>query len=294
MEIGRKGTCKRRVINLQLNNESHRGVFRFRKETMRMMKKFYTRKCLCMGRKALLLVVLAGMLAGTAACSGKETVLLESEDLVRMEGGEFLSESFSAGEDLTKEEAETLERVEESTLFIHICGAVERPGVYELPVGSRIYEAVEEAGGFTQEAADDYLNLAYRLEDGWKVEIPERKSLGLESEEAEKEKGGEEAEYKAAIISGIAPDTSFQTGAMKGTETETTGETDDGLVDINTASKEELLTLPGVGESRAQSIISYREKNGGFSRIEDIMRVEGIKEGMFAKMKDKICVRGVR
>jgi competence protein ComEA len=81
---------------------------------------------------------------------------------------------------------------------------------------------------------------------------------------------------------------------VTGTEAGTAGETDGGLVDINTAAKEELLTLPGVGESRAQSIISYREKNGGFSRIEDIMRVEGIKEGMFAKMKDKICVRGVR
>lgn len=245
-----------------------------------------------MGRKALLLAVLAGMLAGTAACSGKETVLLESEDLVRSEGGRLLSEELSVREELTETEAP--EQVEESTLFIHICGAVERPGVYELPVGSRIYEAVEEAGGFTQEAADDYLNLAYRLEDGWKIEIPARKSLELESEGTEKEKGGEDAEYKAAVISGIAPDTGFRTGAVAGTEEGMAGEADDGLVDINTAAKEELLTLPGVGESRAQSIISYREKNGGFSRIEDIMRVEGIKEGMFAKMKDKICVRGVQ
>ncbi len=63
-------------------------------------------------------------------------------------------------------------------------------------------------------------------------------------------------------------------------------------MDINTATKQELCTLPGVGESRAESIISYRERNGGFERIEDIMKVEGIKEGMFSKMKDKICVRG--
>lgn len=159
-------------------------------------------------------------------------------------------------------------------------------------VGSRIYEAIEEAGGFTQEAADDYLNLAYRLEDGWKIEIPERKGSGEESGEAEKD--GEDAAYKAVVVSGIAPDTGVRAGAVTGTEAGTAGETDGGLVDINTAAKEELLTLPGVGESRAQSIISYREKNGGFSRIEDIMRVEGIKEGMFAKMKDKICVRGVQ
>lgn len=253
-----------------------------------MIKKIFTKKYLCMGKKVLLLAVLAGMLAGTAACSGKETVLLETEDLVRIEGGEHLSEDFFTEEDAV----EAPEQVEESTLFIHICGAVENPGVYELPVGSRIYEAIEEAGGFTQEAADDYLNLAYRLEDGWKIEIPERKSCDAESGEAEKD--GEDAAYKAAVVSGIAPDTGVRAGAVTGTEAGTAGETDGGLVDINTAAKEELLTLPGVGESRAQSIISYREKNGGFSRIEDIMRVEGIKEGMFAKMKDKICVRGVR
>lgn len=253
-----------------------------------MMKKIFTKKYLCMGKKVLLLAVLAGMLAGTAACSGKETVLLETEDLVRIEGGEHLSEDFSTEEGAV----EAPEQVEESTLFVHICGAVENPGVYELPVGSRIYEAIEEAGGFTQEAADDYLNLAYRLEDGWKIEIPERKGSGEESGEAEKD--GEDAAYKAAVVSGIAPDAGVRAGAVTGTEAGTAGETDGGLVDINTAAKEELLTLPGVGESRAQSIISYREKNGGFSRIEDIMRVEGIKEGMFAKMKDKICVRGVR
>ena len=68
--------------------------------------------------------------------------------------------------------------------------------------------------------------------------------------------------------------------------------TDNQLVDLNTATEEELVALPGIGESRAKSIIAYREKNGGFSKIEDIMKIEGIKEGMFAKMKDKICVRG--
>lgn len=265
-----------------------------------MTKKFYTEKYLYMGRKALLLTVLTGMLAGMTACSGKETVLLEMEDIVRTDSGSFqedLPEGFSA--DVSEDRAKAPEQVEESTLFIHICGEVEKPGVYELPVGSRIYEAVEEAGGFTQEAAENYLNLAYRLEDGWKIEIPAREDLRQDREETAEDRDGnkageikEAAEYKAAVITGIAP------GAVPGTETgtlaETAEDTGGGLVDINTAAKEELLTLPGVGESRAQSIISYREKNGGFSKIEDIMKVEGIKEGMFAKMKDKICVRGVR
>lgn len=256
---------------------------------MRRMKKNFTEKYLYMGKKALLLAALAGMLAGTAGCSGKETVLLDVEDLVSAEDGGILAEEVSGD---FPEGSKVPEQVEESTLFIHICGAVEKPGVYELPAGSRIYEAVEEAGGFTQEAADDYLNLAHRLEDGWKIEIPARKDLEQDGED-EAGRKGEETEYWIAVVSGIAPDAGSKAGSLTGAGGEA-GESADGLVDINTAGAQELQTLPGVGESRAQSIISYREKNGGFSRIEDIMKVEGIKEGMFAKMKDKICVRGVR
>ena len=170
--------------------------------------------------------------------------------------------------------------VEISTLFVHICGEVMRPGVYELPEGSRVYEAVEEAGGFTQDAAADYVNLAYILEDGWKIEIPSWENLETDGEG----KGN-------GISSGISADAGWTGNGTGDFGGDASG---DGLVDINTATKQELITLPGVGESRAESIISYREKNGGFSRIEDIMKVEGIKDGMFAKMKDKICVRGVK
>ena len=146
--------------------------------------------------------------------------------------------------------------MEESTLFVHICGQVVSPGVYELPLGSRIYEAVEAAGGFTQEAEQNYVNLAQVLEDGLQIEIPD------------KEGALEKKQQEAAAA--------------------------DGLVDINTATKQQLCTLPGVGEGKADSIIAYRESNGGFSSIEEIMKVEGIKEGMFARIKDKICVRGER
>lgn len=248
-------------------------------------------------RKGLVFAALTGFWVSMSACSGKETVLLEADDLVRIEGRMEVGEgAFDAME-------EEGERVEESTLFVHICGEVERPGVYELPRGSRIYEAVEEAGGFTAEAAEDYVNLAYVLEDGWKIEIPARESLPAEDGEGMEEKAGGiltgaegaassgKGADRPAVSAGIAADAaavSVTAAGMAGRSAE------DGLVDINTATKEELLTLPGVGESRAESIISYREKNGGFSRIEDIMKVDGIKEGMFGKMKDKICVRGER
>ena len=267
------------------------------------------------GRKVLFAVVLAAILAGAAGCSEKETVLLDSEDLVRLEGSgegsdtlgvdrELVSgmdsdadvraasgEGPGAGPERNEEDAfragggntgEGGNGVEISTLFVHICGEVMRPGVYELPEGSRVYEAVEEAGGFTQDAAADYVNLAYILEDGWKIEIPSRENPETDGEGKE-----------TGISSGISGDAGW-IGTGNGSGDFGSDASGDGLVDINTATKQELITLPGVGESRAESIISYREKNGGFSKIEDIMKVEGIKDGMFAKMKDKICVRGVK
>lgn len=265
------------------------------------------------GRKVLFVVVLAAMLMGAAGCSEKETILLDSEDLVRLEGADEGSDTLSvdrglvpgmasnadviaasgegpgAGPERNEEDAfragggntgEGGNGVETSTLFVHICGEVMRPGVYELPEGSRVYEAVEEAGGFTQDAAADYVNLAYILEDGWKIEIPSWENLETDGEGKE-----------TGISSGISADAGWTGNGTGDFGGDASG---DGLVDINTATKQELITLPGVGESRAESIISYREKNGGFSRIEDIMKVEGIKDGMFAKMKDKICVRGVK
>ena len=265
------------------------------------------------GRKVLFVVVLAAMLMGAAGCSEKETILLDSEDLVRLEGADEGSDTLSVDRGLVPGMASNVdviaasgegsgtepERTEEdafragggntgeggngveiSTLFVHICGEVMRPGVYELPEGSRVYEAVEEAGGFTQDGAADYVNLAYILEDGWKIEIPSWENLETDGEG----KGN-------GISSGISADAGWTGNGTGDFGGDASG---DGLVDINTATKQELITLPGVGESRAESIISYREKNGGFSRIEDIMKVEGIKDGMFAKMKDKICVRGVK
>ena len=129
-----------------------------------------------------------------------------------------------------------------STVFVHICGEVKSPGVYELPEDSRIFEAIECAGGFTEQAEESALNLASTVSDGMQIVV-------LDKEEA---KEVAKAEQEASV--------------------------------------EELTTLKGIGESRAEDIIRYREEHGGFQKIEDIMKVPGIKESGFQKIKDSITV----
>ena len=143
-----------------------------------------------------------------------------------------------------KEEQETV--AEE--ICVYVCGAVHRQGVYTLPAGSRVYEAVEAAGGFAEHADLEAVNQAEILEDEMQLTIPTKQG-GKEGEEAK-----------------------------------------DGKVNLNTATKEELMSLSGVGEAKADSIIRYREQQGQFRRIEDIMLISGIKEGLFQKIKDFIKV----
>ena len=144
---------------------------------------------------------------------------------------------------------------------VHVCGEVVNPGIYELPAGSRIYEAVKAAGGFTENAEEESVNLASPIEDGVQIRIYSK----------------EETETLAA---GAAPFDGF----------EASGEGKEPVVNLNTATKEELMTLSGIGESRAEDIIRYREENGGFQNIEDIMKVSGIKDAAFQKIKDRITV----
>lgn len=136
---------------------------------------------------------------------------------------------------------------ETEMLAVFVCGSVVTPGVYELPTGSRVYEAIALAGGMTDEAAQTAVNQAELLTDGQMIEIPTK-------EEQQVRTAAEEARL-------------------------------DGLVNINTADLDELKTLPGIGDSKARSIIAYREKNGAFKTIEDIKSVDGIGDGIFAKLE---------
>ncbi len=147
-------------------------------------------------------------------------------------------------------------------LQVHVTGAVVRPGVYDLLKDSRVLDAVEAAGGFVAEADKNALNLAARVEDGERLGIP--------------------------YVAGYVPDEEEGFVVVsEGTPSPLAGED---LVDINNASLEELDKLPGIGPTTAQKIIDYRDENGPFARIEDIVNVSGIGSATYADIKDLITV----
>ena len=194
-------------------------------------------------RTALFGILLCAFLSG---CAEKETLMIYSET-------ETFSVDALAGKDNPSgDEAVSgdQEPAGERRIFVHVCGAVRAPGVVELLEGSRAEDALLAAGGFAEDARDDYVNLAALVKDGEKLYFP----TIHEAQELERGNGGEE----------------------------------NALVNINTANAEQLCTLPGIGESRAGDIIAYRESNGGFGAPEDIMKVSGIKESVYEKLKDKI------
>ena len=166
---------------------------------------------------------------------------------------------------------------ETKTLVVHICGAVSAPGVYELPAGSRIIDAVEAGGGFLPEADEACCNLAEEIVDGCQIYIMTKSESCADGQ----------TEKKAGIQT--SPDSDMQT-TDRNVRSNSATALENGLVNLNTADVAALMTLPGIGESRAKAIISYREQHGAFAQIEDIMKISGIKQAAFSKIKDKITV----
>ena len=166
---------------------------------------------------------------------------------------------------------------ETKTLVVHICGAVSAPGVYELPAGSRIIDAVEAGGGFLPEAEEACCNLAEEIVDGCQIYIMTKTESCADGQ----------TEKKAGIQT--SPDSNMQT-TDRNVRSNSATALENGLVNLNTADVAALMTLPGIGESRAKAIISYREQHGAFAQIEDIMKISGIKQAAFSKIKDKITV----
>jgi competence protein ComEA len=156
----------------------------------------------------------------------------------------------------------------ESPIAVHVIGAVPRPGLYEFAEGARIQDAIDAAGGLLAEANPDNINLAAKLEDGQQLTIPYT--------------SGQEP---ATVGSGL-PGVDLPVATAVGTATGNTAE----LVNLNTASLEDLDSLPGIGPTTAQKIIDYRTTNGPFNQIEDIMNVSGIGPSTFENIQDLITV----
>lgn len=174
-------------------------------------------------------------------------------------------------------EAVSDKEMQQAMIYVDVCGAVANPGVFQLAVGSRVFQAIEAAGGYLPEAALTCVNRAGVLTDGQQLYI-------LTQEEMERQ-GLDPAEMAGAS------DGQMNGSAGTGQNTGMTAQVQqDNRININTADEAQLTTLTGIGATRAQAIIAYREENGPFAAIEDIMNVQGIKEGTFAKIKDEIVV----
>ena len=233
--------------------------------------------------RIILIILLLSAAVCCVSCNGEkeELISLNEVDITQDHSGRLTEESGSgmqSGEETSELAAEIeMENETEVTaslapvpeICIHVCGAVQHPGVYTIPETTRVYEVIGAAGGLTETAAADYLNQAASLTDGQRVYVPTVEEISKN-------------QIPAEMVADIPVSSSSDSAA-----TESAGS----MVNINTATAEQLKELPGVGDSRAQSIIAYRETRGGFKSKEEIMQVEGIKEGMYSKMKDLIQVQ---
>ncbi len=178
------------------------------------------------------------------------------------------AESSDADEEQSEnsEELEQVTAASESTVVVHVAGAVEEPGVYSVFEGGRVLDAVEAAGGFSNEACAEAVNLARLISDGEQIYIPTYQEV-------------ESGEYTSSSSESSSAASGSSSSSSSGS-----------LININTATADELDTLPGIGPVTASNIISYREENGGFSSKEEIKEVSGIGDAKYAQIEDLICV----
>lgn len=219
---------------------------------------------LCYPCTAILLSVVVIFLSG---CSAQKDYVLSDDDSGYVLLPEEDSDSKKDAENDSDIETEQISNtanakqdVEDGNhlIYVDICGAVNNPGVYSFHEGARVFEVITAAGGLTDDACLESVNRAESVSDGQKIYILN------------------EIEWEQQKTDGIL---------------QTKTETDDGLVNLNDASESELCTLPGIGATRAQAIIAYREEQGGFATIEEIQNVSGIKSGTYEKIKNLIKVK---
>lgn len=174
-------------------------------------------------------------------------------------GSTDTKDSFTAGKTSAVSEASVKTSKEAGKTYIYICGEVKKPGVYIFKQDPRVADVLKKAGGFTKKADKTAINLAEAVSDGSQIIVP-----GKSSKKEGKSSG-----------------TTDETGSE---------ETEDRRININTASREELMKIPGIGEAKASMIETYRQEHGRFQKTEDIMNISGIKEGIYNRIKDYIRV----
>ena len=226
--------------------------------------------------KKIIFVILCMLMCVCQGCSDEEVMEIISEEADKEENADDSIEEASDALADNTEKTENIETDDSQSFVVYVSGYVNNPGVYELSAGSRVIDAIDAAGGYSKEAYDNYLNLASLIADGQMIYVPSEEEI-------------ESGSIERGVASGA--DGSGAGGVTGGNGGGNGGNSSDSgtLVNINQASKEELMTLPGIGESKADKIIAYREENGRFSTPEGIMEISGIKDGLYNKIKDKIC-----
>lgn len=187
-------------------------------------------------------------------------------------GRENTKEDIIEDEEILVKKDENLEEVTEEKIIVHITGAVHNEGIVTLKENSRISDAIDAAGGLTEDADMSKINLAYVLEDGVKIKIPSVNDKNEVREDNNVTNGAE-------IVDSVLEDTSNSANSKSK------------MININKASQTELETLPGIGPSIALKIINFRNENGKFSSIEDLKKVSGIGENKYENIKNLICVK---
>ena len=230
------------------------------------------RKRIKINNKIILIILLVAFLIGYYIYENNNYQEIESSS---SNDESFIDEETQGTEQKTNQQ--TKENANDSQenkiaepIIVHITGAVKTWGVIELEAGARIIDAVNKAGGFTEDADSAKVNLAYVLSDGVKIYIPNK------------------SEESSAVT--IKEYITEESGDNVIVEEEQMKDSIDSLVNINKATQTELESLPGIGPSTAMKIISYRQEQGFFNNIEDIKNVSGIGDSKFESIKDLICV----
>ncbi len=237
-------------------------------------------------------LMILGCLVGYIFLKDKDEIIIET---VKAEGttGEAADDATGGTTDqsgATGGEADQGAANAVETIKIYVVGCVNKPGIVTIEKGQMIHDAVVLAGGLTEEADSGNINMVYKLNENVMLYIMSKREAEKEvkqgsNKETEKSTGNHALIVRnsgeSAVIIGDGDDDN-------GVGTEEDNKTK--LININTATADELDTLPGVGEATAKDIIAFREKNDGFKKIEDIMRVPRIKQNRFDSIKDYITV----